>query len=142
MILYQLACANAHEFEAWFRDGSTYDTQSATGDIVCPFCGNTRVTKAPMAPNVATGAGKGAAAELRAKEMAEQIMRAVDKLHRHVEETCEYVGDKFAEEARRIHYGETEEHDIYGEATDKEAMELDEDGIEFHRIPWIPRRDS
>ena len=74
--------------------------------------------------------------------MAEQIMRAVHRLHRHVEDNCEYVGDRFAEEARNIHFGKTEERDIYGEATDQEATELDEEGIEFHRIPSIPRRDS
>ncbi len=142
MILYQLACTNAHQFEAWFRDIATYDAQSAAGDILCPFCGNTGVTKAPMAPNVVTGAHSGATADSRAKEVAEQIMRAVHRLHRHMEENCEYVGDRFAEEARRIHFGETEERDIYGEATDKEAMELDEEGIEFQRVPWIPRRDS
>ncbi|MFQ5617644.1 MAG: DUF1178 family protein [Rhodospirillales bacterium] len=142
MILYQLACNNAHQFEAWFRDIATYDAQSGAGDIMCPFCGSTGVTKAPMAPNVATGARKGATSETRAREVAEQIMRAVHRLHRHVEENCEYVGDRFAEEARSIHFGETEERDIYGEATDEEATELDEDGIEFQRIPWTPRRDS
>ena len=142
MILYQLACTNAHQFEAWFRNIATYDAQSAAGDIMCPFCGSTGVTKAPMAPNVATGAHKGATAETRAREVAEQIMRAVRRLHRHVEENCEYVGDRFAEEARSIHFGESGERDIYGEATDQEATELDEEGIEFHRIPWTPRRDS
>ncbi len=142
MILYQLACTNAHQFEAWFRDIATYDTQRAAGDIMCPFCGTTGVTKAPMAPNVATGAHKSATAEPRAREVAEQIMRAVRRLHRHVEENSEYVGDRFAEEARSIHFGETEERDLYGEATDEEATELDEEGIEFHRIPSIPRRNS
>ncbi len=142
MILYELACTTAHQFEAWFRDIATYDAQCAAGDIMCPFCGSTGVTKAPMAPNVATGAHKGATAEPRAREVAEQIMRGVRRLHRHVEENCEYVGDRFAEEARSIHFGETEGRDIYGEATDQEATELDEDGIEFHRIPWTPRRNS
>ena len=142
MILYQLACTNAHQFEAWFRNIATYDAQSAAGDIMCPFCGSTGVTKAPMAPNVATGVYKGVTTETRAREVAEQIMRAVRRLHRHVEENCEYVGDRFAEEARSIHFGETEERDIYGEATNQEASELVEDGIEFHRIPWNPRRNN
>ena len=142
MILYQLACTNAHQFEAWFRDIATYDAQSAAGDIMCPFCGSTGVTKAPMAPNVATGAYKGATAQTRAREVAEQILRAVHRLHSHVEENCEYVGERFAEEARSIQDGESGERNIYGEATEQEATELVEDGIEFHRIPWIPRRDS
>ena len=142
MILYQLACTNAHQFEAWFRDIATYDAQSAAGDVMCPFCGSTGVTKAPMAPNVATGAHKDATAETRTREVAEQIMRAVHRLHRHMEENSEYVGDRFAEEARRIHFGETEERDIYGEATEGEAMDMDMDGIEFYRLPQRPRRDG
>ena len=142
MILYRLVCAKGHRFEAWFRDGATYDRQSAAGDIACPFCGSHRVSKAPMAPNLATGKGRDEAAEARAREVAEQILRTVSRLREHVERHCEYVGERFAEEARRIHYGETEARDIYGEATDQEARELDEEGIEFYRIPFPPRRNG
>ena len=140
MILYRLTCGDGHQFEAWFRDGATYDSQSATGDVECPFCGSTHVTKAPMAPHLATAKKK--KAEVRAREVAEQILQAVNKLHRHVEETCEYVGDEFAEEARAIDYGEAEERDIFGEATEAEAMGLEEEGIEFYRLPQRQRRDG
>ena len=140
MILYRLTCGDGHQFEAWFRDGATYDSQSATGDVECPFCGSTHVTKAPMAPHLATAKKK--KAEVRAREVAEQILQAVNKLHRHVEETCEYVGDEFAEEARAIDYGEAEERDIFGEATEAEAVGLEEEGIEFYRLPQRPRRDG
>ena len=140
MILFRLTCGGGHRFEAWFRDGATYDAQSASGDVECPFCGSAQVTKAPMAPNLATAGKK--TAEVRAREVAEQILKAVNKLHRHVEENCEYVGDEFADEARAIHYGDTEERDIYGEATDEEATDLDEEGIEFYRLPQRPRRDG
>ena len=140
MILYRLTCGDGHQFEVWFRDGATYDAQSTSGDVECPFCGSAQVTKAPMAPNLATVKKK--TAEVRAREVAEQILQAVNKLHRHVEENCEYVGDEFAEEARAIHYGETEERDIYGEATEAEAMDLDVEDIEFYRLPQRPRRDS
>jgi hypothetical protein len=140
MILYRLTCSDGHQFEAWFRDGATYDAQSASGDVECPFCGSAHVTKAPMAPHLATAGKK--TAEVRAREVAEQILQAVNKLHRHVEENCDYVGDEFAEEARAIHNGDTEERDIYGEATDEEATDLDEEGIEFYRLPQRPRRDS
>lgn len=140
MILYRLTCGDGHQFEAWFRDGATYDAQSASGVVECPFCGSNHVTKAPMAPHLATAKKK--TAEIRAREVAEQILQAVNKLHRHVEENCDYVGDGFAEEARAIHYDEAEERDIYGEATEAEAMDLDVEGIEFYRIPFRQRRDS
>tara|TARA_B100000315_G_scaffold51671_1_gene46094 strand:+ start:548 stop:976 length:429 start_codon:yes stop_codon:yes gene_type:complete len=142
MILYQLSCSNNHQFEAWFRDGATYDAQSSAGDITCPFCDDVNVSKAPMAPHLAKEGRGEDPAEARAKEVAEQILKAVDKLRKNVEENCDYVGDTFAEEARRIHYGETEAHDIYGEATDEETEELDEEGIEFRRLPTITRRND
>lgn len=140
MILYRLTCGDGHQFEAWFLDGATYDSQSASGDVECPFCGSVQVSKAPMAPHLATAKKK--TAEVRAREVAEQILQAVNKLHRHVEKNCEYVGGEFAEEARAIHYDEAEERDIYGEATEGEAMDMDMDGIEFYRLPQRPRRDG
>ena len=141
MILYQLKCANGDEFEAWFLDSATFDQQRAAGDVECPFCGDSRVSKAPMAPNLAKR-GSSEATEERAREVARKILRAVGDLREHVEETCDNVGDRFAEEARRIHYGEADERGIYGEATGEEASELDEEGIEFYHVPWGPRRND
>lgn len=144
MILYQLKCRRDHEFEAWFLNGAAYDSQQASGDVGCPFCGTTEVTKAIMAPNLSPGRsssrrGEGPSEE-RAKRVAEKILEAVDDLRENVEEHCDYVGDEFAEEARRIHYGDGDERDIYGEATDEEAEDLDEEGIEFFRLPFLRRR--
>ncbi len=146
MIVYQLRCGNSHEFEAWFRDSSTYEAQAKGGDVICPFCGNADIGKAIMSPNISTSkSGPRDAdlgrAEARAKEVAEQILEAVGQIRQHVEETCDDVGDNFANEARRIHQGEADERGIYGNATDEEAEELDEEGIEFFRLPVI-RRDS
>ncbi len=145
MILYQLKCHQGHDFEAWFLNSVTYDSQQASGDVSCPYCGTTAVTKAPMAPNIARARPKdlgNPAAEHRAHEVAEKILEAVDGLRREVEENCDYVGDEFAEESRRIHYGETEERDIFGEASDEEAEELDDEGIDFFRLPFMRRRDD
>ncbi len=142
MILYQLKCSTGHEFEAWFRDGAAYDAQSSDGQVNCPFCGDNVVSKAPMAPHVGKGSAERAKAESRAKEVAEQVLQSVNELKDHVEENCEDVGDKFAEEARRIHYGESEERGIYGQATDEEATELNEEGVEFYRLPHSTRRDE
>lgn len=126
MILFELACANEHHFEAWFRDGAAYEFQAAAGEIVCPACGNAQVAKAPMAPRLAKH--HGAAAELR---------HALGDLRRKVQENCTYVGERFPEEARRIHYGETEARPIYGEASPDDARALEEEGVDFRRIPWV-----
>lgn len=141
MILYQLKCAEGHLFEAWFRDAATYDAQSEAGEVACPFCGGHEVSKAPMAPRLAKGAQESRTVEEKATEVAESIMQAAEKLRQHVEENCDFVGDQFAEEARKIHYGETEEHGIYGTASDEEASELNDEGIEFHRLRWPVRRN-
>ena len=146
MIVYQLQCTKGHEFEAWFRDSATYEVQAKDGDVVCPFCGDTDVGKAIMAPNISTSkAGPKDAvlnsAEARAQEVAEKILEAVGEIREPVEANCDDVGENFAEEARRIHYGEAEERGIHGHATDEEAEDLDDEGIEFYRLP-ATRRSS
>lgn len=145
MIHFQLKCSHDHEFEAWFRSSTSFAEQCKRGDVDCPVCGDTNITKALMAPNISTAdKPTGEQAEVRAREVAEQILNAASKLREAVEENCEYVGDDFADEARAIHYGETEERDIYGETTDKEAEDLEEEGIEFSRLPNAnrPRRND
>lgn len=139
MIKYELRCAEGHGFEAWFRNGETYDAQAAAGEVACPVCGDARVAKAPMAPRI--GKHGGTDREAQAARRGE-VLRLLGDLRRKVEENCDYVGDRFAEEARRIHYGETETRGIYGEASDDEASELAEEGIAFGRIPWVPRSNS
>jgi len=148
MILYQLRCGDGHEFEAWFKDSATYDVQVAAGDVGCPYCSDTRVSKAIMAPNISPSRSKPPTvatekeAESRALEVAEKILEAVDSLRTEIETNFDNVGDKFAEEARKIHYGEAEDRGIYGEATSEEAVELDEEGVEVYRLPTRPRRNS
>jgi hypothetical protein len=132
MIVFTLRCAAGHEFEGWFRDGESFEAQRREGGILCPECGDGAVDKAVMAPRVSrsrdAGAGDMSPARLRASLLA---------LRRQVEAHCDYVGERFAEEARRMHRGESEAHGIYGEASEKESHELAEEGIEFRRIPWI-----
>lgn len=145
MILYQLKCQQGHNFEAWFRNGATYDSQQASDDVSCPHCGTVNVAKAPMAPNISSRAGEGKTGrsgtdELRAKEVAAKILEAVDGMRAEVEENCDYVGEDFADEARAIHYGDAEERSIYGQATDAEAEDLEEEKIDFVRLPFPRRR--
>jgi len=147
MILYQLHCSSGHEFEAWFRDSATYDVQIEHGDIDCPLCGDTSVFKSIMAPNISTSRSKALApaegenAEIRAHEVAEKILEAVTVIRNHVEENCDNVGADFAEEAKRIHYGEAEQRGIFGTATEEEASELGEEGVEFYRLPTSRRKN-
>ncbi|MHA1598872.1 MAG: DUF1178 family protein [Alphaproteobacteria bacterium] len=137
MIHYQLRCSRDHEFEAWFRSSASFDAQCKRGDIDCPVCGDLDISKALMAPSLGKNTRNGSATdpEQRAREVARQILDTAGKLQRVVEDNCEYVGDDFAGEARAIHDGEAEERGIYGEATEKEATELDDDGIEILRLP-------
>ncbi|MDA1090296.1 MAG: DUF1178 family protein [Proteobacteria bacterium] len=145
MILYDLKCHRGHAFEAWFLNGGAYDSQQASGDVLCPHCGTTGVSKAPMAPNIARSRSESSqdhGSEYRAQEVAEKILKAVDGLRAEIEDNCDFVGDEFAEEARRIHYGESEKRGIYGEATEEEAEELDDEGVEFFRLPTPRRRND
>ncbi|CAA7617686.1 DUF1178 family protein [Magnetospirillum sp. SS-4] len=133
MILFELRCTRQHHFEAWFKDGSTYDSQAATGGVACPVCGDTGVEKAPMAPRLAKG--RGAALDLQAA--AGEMRKVLGEFKRQVQQGCDYVGERFPEEARKIHYGDVEARPIYGEASAEEAGKLEEEGVCLRRIPWI-----
>lgn len=140
MIVFELKCSSDHRFEAWFRDGAAYDAQVRDGTLACPLCGDHAVTKAPMAPRIAKG--RDTAPDDRAKQAQAEVLTKLREIRKAVEENCDYVGDRFAEEARRIHYGETDPRGIYGETTPKEAEELKEEGVTFQRIPWLPGSGS
>ena len=162
MILYRLRCSKGHEFDSWFKDSKSFERQERKSLIGCAVCGDAKVTRALMAPRLGTKgnrkkSGVPAAVEAPApvpspaQQQAEQKMAALAKhvpkelreallkVRAEVEKNCEHVGDKFAEEARKIHYGESDKRGIYGETTDEEAEALAEEGIEFGRLPWIPR---
>ena len=138
MIKYALACSQGHQFEAWFRSSEAYDAQRAASDIVCPTCGSVEVDKALMRPAVSTAKRKDAVKLAANTARQTELKDAVKKLRAHIVENSEYVGDRFAEEARKIHYEETEKRGIYGEATSEEARGLIEEGIDFAPIPMLP----
>jgi hypothetical protein len=157
MILYRLRCSKGHEFDSWFKDSKTYERQEKKSLVGCAVCGDATVTRALMSPRLGTKGNK-VAAEVPAvsapapvpaaeppemaalaKKMPKELREALLKVRAEVEKNCEHVGDKFADEARKIHYGESDKRGIYGETTDKEAEALAEEGIEFGRLPWIPR---
>lgn len=137
MIRFSLHCDHEHEFEAWFRNNDDFDTQKKRGFVECPACGSKKVEKALMAPSVSTGRKKEKIA-LAMGEAQKQAMAQLKALSEKMRENADYVGDKFADEARKIHYGETEARGIYGEATPEEAKGLLDDGVEFMPIPVFP----
>lgn len=140
MVVYDLKCGKSHLFEAWFRDSGAYEAQSLAGKVACPVCGSKKVARAPMAPNVARGSRDLSSSEQ--KQQAKQMLTLLKDMREKVEKNADYVGPKFAEEARKIHYGEIDKRSIYGEASKDEADELTEEGIEFGVIPWLPRHDA
>ena len=133
MISYSLRCRNGHEFEGWFRDSGAFDEQSCSGKLMCPHCHTLKVEKAIMAPAVA-----GTKKTRKAGAEAKQMRQFMTGLRKYVQENADYVGPKFAEEARKIHYGETHERHIYGEATSQEAQELVEEGVDVAPLPLDP----
>jgi hypothetical protein len=144
MIVFDLACGDGHRFEAWFRSSAAFDEQARAGGLACPVCRGTQITKAPMAPRVArasTGAPVPPAGDKRAAEK-EDTAQVLTRLRDLIEASCEDVGSRFAEEARRIHFGETTARGIYGEASSEEAAALREDGIDYRVLPWWQRRDG
>jgi hypothetical protein len=136
MILFTLRCTQNHEFEAWFRDGDGFESQRAAGEIACPVCGDSSVEKGVMAPRLSR------AREAAAGAAFVEMRKALIEMRRQIETNCDYVGPRFADEARRIHYGEVDPRGIYGEATDTESRELADEGIKFGQIPWVPVTDG
>lgn len=135
MIKYSVKCKNDHQFDGWFKDSATFDKQAKAKQIECPSCGDTKVSKAPMSPRISKSSSSQQIVATRANEVAQELAEAASKIREHVEENCDYVGTEFAEEARKIHYGEADERGIYGEATINEAKELNDEGIEVLPIP-------
>jgi hypothetical protein len=165
MIRYALVCAKGHAFESWFPSSAAYDKQAKRGLVTCPTCGVSKVEKAIMAPKLAGTRKRGgapavaAAPEAPAPEASapvandtpvammspqmispqeQELRQKLKELREHLTKNSDYVGKKFPEEARKMHYGEIDHRSIYGEASLKDAKELHDEGIEFHPLPVLP----
>jgi hypothetical protein len=168
MIRYALACEAGHSFESWFQNSTAFDKQAKRSLVTCPVCGSAKVEKAIMAPNLASNLASDAvntgcvappappppappppvpAAPQASSAKApvamisppeRELRQKLKELRDHITKNASYVGSRFPEEARKIHYGETEHRSIYGEASPKEAKDLHEEGIEFHPLPILP----
>jgi len=143
VIRYALCCETGHTFESWFNNSTAFDRQAARGLVTCPMCGSAKVEKAIMAPAL-SGGREAPAPEpektpvaIVSKEEVE-LRKKLKELRDHIVKSADYVGEKFPEEARRMHYGEIEHRSIYGEASPDAAKSLAEEGIEFHPLPRLP----
>ena len=166
MISFNLTCGNGHGFEGWFKSSVDFDDQKSRGFLTCPICDDGHISKALMAPNVAAKSNTknnivversvmptppAPAQPMPQKQVqlpqitpemaaaAAEALAEMRKVQNKIVETCDDVGDAFAEEARKIHYGETEARGIYGHASDDEAEALHEEGIEITKMPWLPK---
>lgn len=142
MIHYDLICAEGHEFDGWFSNSESFDKQLKVGIVECPNCGSTEVSKALMAPGIP--AKSNSKKDLQPvmqnapQSPATEMVQMIRKLRDHVEQNSEYVGPRFADEARKIHHEETEPRGIYGEATLQDAQDLKDEGIEVQPLPLLP----
>jgi len=156
MIRFKLACTHDHEFEGWFKSNAAYDDQVQKGVLECPICADRAIRKAIMAPAIARSASAPApeilpplpaqaVAAPPADPRREQFARFMQMMHavrRHVEDNFENVGGRFPEEARKMHQGETDPREIYGQATRAEVEELLDEGVPIHPLPTLPKLDG
>ena len=146
MIRYDLHCDRGHEFDGWFASSDAYDKQVLLGVVECTICGTTKIEKQLMAPGIPSKANrKSDIVPVHAgptDPRAVQMMQMMREYRKHVHANSEDVGKRFAEEARKIHYKETEERGIRGQATRDEAVALIEEGIEVHPLPVLPEEGN
>jgi len=155
MIRYQLICAEGHTFEAWFGSSKGYDAQVRRKQVSCPLCGSAEVKKAIMSPRVARARSRKAPAPAETAVAApaptppreprhmlngeqRKLLAQMRQLRDEMLSKSDYVGPRFAEEARRIHNEEAPARGIHGEATPEEVAELKEEGVEVYPVPILP----
>ena len=134
MIVLNLKCKSCNnEFEGWFASSKSCDQQIKKGFVECTLCSSQNITKELSRPNVAVNKRSDKSAEKIFKELKSKI----SEVKKFVEKNCDYVGDQFSYEARRIHYDKAKKKGIYGVATQEDIKELTDEGIEISSIPWI-----
>ena len=138
MIKYPLVCDNGHAFEGWFSSSADFDGQVARGLLTCPTCNSAAISKPLMAPSVATARKKEETRTLMVNEAHREAVSRIREIVKTIRENSEDVGEKFPEEARKIHYGEAEQRGLIGQASLKEVESLLEEGIEVAPLPVLP----
>ena len=154
MIRYNLRCEKGHSFESWFQSSTAYESQEKRKLVSCPACGSVKVERAIMAPQIVSKKGREAAAPMPAETpttettaqgstpllMAQELeLRAkIKELRDHIVKNADNVGERFPNEARKMHYGDIEHRPIYGEASPEEARSLIDEGVEVSPLPVLP----
>ncbi|WP_411037392.1 DUF1178 family protein [Shinella sp. BYT-45] len=138
MIRYELSCDNGHAFEGWFGSADDFDRQQKMELVSCPSCGSTHVAKRLMAPAVSTARKKERRQELVVQAGQREMMNKLREIVSIIRANSEDVGDRFPEEARKIHYGEAEQRGLIGRATPDEVRDLLEEGVEVAPLPLLP----
>lgn len=147
MIRYALACEAGHGFDSWFRSSEDFDAQDKRGLVSCPMCGSAKIAKQIMAPQVArkdrdaviVAAPPETGQNVALVDPEAQALRQkIAELRAQLFANSEDVGQKFADEARKIHYGESEQRTIHGQASSDDARALIEEGIDFMPVPMLP----
>ena len=141
MITYALICDNEHKFDAWFRNAGAYEEQHRRGIVTCPVCASAKVEKALMAPAVSRGKAEKVSLSI-GHPLHAQVREAIRALRNKIVSEADYVGERFAEEARKIHFKDVEARGIYGEATREEVAALIEDGVDFMPLPSVPEEHN
>ena len=147
MILYRLLCERDHEFESWFDSSKAFAKLQKSELVECPHCGSAKIRKALMTPQLSgTRANKqappdelhGKRSEQKLQNLHKEATELARKIRNHVSKNADDVGDNFADEARKIHFDEAKPRNIYGQATEKEVSDLNEEGIDFTPLPNLP----
>jgi hypothetical protein len=141
VIHYSLLCDKSHKFDGWFASAAAYDAQKARGLVTCPICLTTAVDKALMTPSVARSGSEKVSLSI-GHPQHQQLRDAMVALRNKVTSEADYVGDKFAEEARKIHFKEVDPRGIYGEATKEEVAALVDEGVDFMPLPNLPEEHN
>jgi hypothetical protein len=135
MILFDLKCDSEHIFEAWFDDSDSFKNQLKNKLISCPFCDSTKIFKSIMSPNVVSKSNSSNKIRSNIQKNINLQKSYMNKLKKEIENKFEYVGKKFPNEARKIHYGEVADKPIYGDATESEVTDLLDEGIDLVKLP-------
>lgn len=138
MIRYSLVCENGHPFEGWFSESGDFDRQVQTGFLTCPTCNSAAISKSLMAPSVSTARKKEAKQQMAMDLARQEVMAKLKETVANIRANAEDVGEKFPEEARKIHYGETDARGIIGQASLSDVRDLLEEGIDIAPIPVLP----
>jgi hypothetical protein len=143
VIRFSLTCSSAHEFEGWFKNNDGFEEQAANGVLACPICGDREVRKAIMAPAIARSNGPAApTGEGSEQERAKNAFKFLRAVRTYVESNFDHVGERFPDEARKMHLGEIEHRGIYGEASKEQVKELLDEGVSIQPVPMVPKLDG